>query len=47
MNKKDLSETDIKTKFITPAILMSGWDKDKQIREERSFTDGKIIVKID
>lgn len=47
MNKKDLSETDIKTKFITPAILKSGWDKQKQIREERSFTDGKIIVKGD
>lgn len=45
MNKKDLSERDICTKFITPAIIKSGWDKDKQIREERSFTNGKIIVR--
>ena len=28
MNKKDLSERDICTKFITPAIIKSGWDKD-------------------
>ena len=34
MNKKDLSERDICTKFITPAIIKSGWDKDSQIREE-------------
>lgn len=45
MNKKELSERDICTKFITPAILKSGWDKDKQIREEKSFTNGKIIVR--
>ncbi|MCK4669809.1 MAG: DEAD/DEAH box helicase family protein [Nanoarchaeota archaeon] len=45
MNKKDLSERDICTKYITPAVLKSGWDKDKQIREEKTFTDGKIIVR--
>src|SRR3989344_343788 len=44
MNKKDMSERDICTKFITPAVVTAGWDKDKQIREEKSFTDGKIIV---
>ncbi len=26
MNKKDLNERDICSKFITPAILKSGWD---------------------
>ena len=44
MNKKQLSERDICTKFITPSILSKGWDKNKQIREEVSFTDGRIIV---
>ena len=39
-----MSERDICTKFITPAVVTAGWDKDKQIREEKSFTDGKIIV---
>lgn len=45
MNKKDLSETDIRTKFITPALEKSGWNIQKQIREEVHFTDGRIIVK--
>ena len=40
MNKKDLSERDICTKFITPAIQQSGWDTVSQIREEVSFTKG-------
>jgi len=44
MNKKSLTETDIRTKFITPAILKAGWDKDKQIREEFYYTAGKVIV---
>lgn len=45
MNKKDLSERDICTKFITPAIVHAGWDKNSQIREEVSFTHGKVIVR--
>lgn len=45
MNKKDLTETDIRTKFITPAIQKSGWNIQKQVREEVHFTDGRIIVK--
>lgn len=44
-NKKDLSERDICTKFITPALQQAGWDLIKQIREEVSFTDGQIYVK--
>jgi type I restriction enzyme R subunit len=44
MNKKDLSERDICTKFITPAIEKAGWHIKKQVREEVSFTDGRIIV---
>lgn len=45
MNKKDMSERDICTKYITPAIAKSGWDIKKQIREEVTFTDGRVIVR--
>lgn len=45
MNKKQFSERDICTKFITPAIDKAGWDVTSQIREEVSFTDGKIYVR--
>jgi type I restriction enzyme R subunit len=45
MNKKSLSERDICTKFITPAIIKAGWDLHTQILEEVSFTDGKIYVR--
>ena len=34
MNKKDLSERDICTKFITPALVRAGWDLHGQVREE-------------
>jgi type I restriction enzyme R subunit len=44
-NKKDLSERDICTKYITPAITAAGWDLHSQIREEVSFTKGRIIVR--
>lgn len=44
-NKKDLSERDICTKFITPALKQAGWDMQKQVREEVGFTDGRIYVK--
>ena len=45
MNKKDLSERDICTKFITPALRHAGWDEQLQIREEVSFTKGRLIVR--
>ncbi|MEA4868586.1 hypothetical protein SDC9_49079 [bioreactor metagenome] len=45
MNKKDLSESDIKAKFITPAILNAGWDELTQLGREIYFTDGRIYVK--
>ncbi|WP_369281295.1 EcoAI/FtnUII family type I restriction enzme subunit R [Wenyingzhuangia sp. 2_MG-2023] len=44
MNKKDLSERDICTKYINPAIEKSGWNMRTQVREEVTFTDGRIIV---
>lgn len=45
MSKKDLSERDICTKFITPALSAAGWDIVSQVREEVSFTKGRIIVR--
>ena len=45
MDKKTLSERDICTKFITPAVEKAGWDKRNQLLEEVSFTDGKIYVR--
>jgi type I restriction enzyme R subunit len=44
-NKKTLSERDICTRFITPAIENAGWDKWTQMLEEVSFTDGRIYVR--
>ncbi len=45
MNKKDLSERDICSKFITPALHKAGWDEMLQVREEVGFTKGRIIVR--
>ncbi|GGF30052.1 EcoAI/FtnUII family type I restriction enzme subunit R [Flavobacterium limi] len=45
MSKKNLSERDICSKFITPALQKAGWDLQKQILEEVFFTDGKIYVR--
>ncbi|HAG79406.1 MAG TPA: restriction endonuclease [Pseudomonas sp.] len=45
MDKKSLSERDICSKYISPAIAMAGWDIQKQVREEVSFTKGRIIVR--
>lgn len=45
MNKKSLTEQDICSKFILPAILDAGWDLHAQIREQVYFTSGKIIVR--
>jgi type I restriction enzyme R subunit len=44
-DKKSLSERDICTKFITPAIERAGWDNHTQIREEVGITRGRVIVK--
>ena len=45
VNKQDLSERDICSKFIGPAVYLAGWDPMLQIREEVSFTNGRIIVR--
>lgn len=44
MNKKELTEADIRTKFITPALVGptgDKWDVMTQLREEVYFTRGQ------
>ena len=43
--ERPFSERDIITKYILPAIGRSGWDLQKQVREEVTFTAGRIFVK--
>jgi type I restriction enzyme R subunit len=45
VDKKSLSERDICSKYITPAVTQSGWNLYTQIREEVTFTDGRIYVR--
>ncbi len=49
-NLYNLSEEDIKNRYITPAIEAKGWTKNQTrmeytIIEKTDFTDGKIIIK--
>ncbi len=43
--KKELSEADIKAKFITPAMVKAGWDEMTQVRREVALTPGPVIVR--
>ena len=45
MGKRNLSEEDIKARYITPAITGAGWDIKKQVRLEYPFTAGRIILR--
>jgi type I restriction enzyme, R subunit len=48
MNKKELTEADIRTKFITPALVgvdRAKWNLMTQLREEVYFTKGRVIVR--
>ncbi len=47
VDKKSLTEADIRTKFITPAIVGPDgkWDLMSQVLEERYFTKGRVIVR--
>lgn len=45
VDKKQLSERDICTKFIIPALQQAGWDIATQVREEFVLTKGRIIVR--
>lgn len=44
MNKKAMSEQDIRTNYITPSLQQAGW-KGARMREEVYFTDGRMIVR--
>ncbi len=46
-SKRDLSERDICTRYVLPALTKAGWDIEKQVREEVFFTNGRIFVKGD
>ncbi|EGG93744.1 Type I restriction-modification system, restriction subunit R [gamma proteobacterium IMCC1989] len=45
MDKRTLTETDIITKYLLPALEKSGWDNMTQIRQEVKLRDGKVIVR--
>ncbi|MBT4263286.1 MAG: DEAD/DEAH box helicase family protein [Calditrichaeota bacterium] len=45
MDKKQLTEADIISKFILPAVTNAGWDTMTQIRQEVKLRDGKVIVR--
>lgn len=45
MKKRSLTERDICSKFILPAVKAAGWDEHLQVREEVYFTKGRIIVR--
>jgi hypothetical protein len=44
MNKSQLSERDICTKFITPSLRRAGWDEMTQLREEVSQTESRRLL---
>jgi type I restriction enzyme R subunit len=44
-DKKALTERDIVTQYIIPALVKAGWDLKRQVREEVYLTDGCIFVK--
>lgn len=44
MNKKDLTEEDIKSVYITPALEKSGWKMPPYRQMEHYFTDGRVIA---
>ena len=48
MNKKELTEADIRTKLITPALTGAEgnkWNLLTQLREEVYLTKGRVIVR--
>lgn len=46
MNKKSLTDADIRTKFISSAIETAGWHKVTQMREENVSLIRKFLVSL-
>lgn len=44
VNKKELKEQEVRTMFITPALVEKGWKVGENMREEYYFTDGRVLV---
>lgn len=44
VNKKDLKEQEIRTMFISPALHNKGWAVPVNMREEKYFTDGRVLI---
>jgi len=45
LSKKSMTERDICTKFVIPALEAAGWDIMTQVSEEYYFTDGRITAR--
>ncbi|VVS94056.1 EcoAI/FtnUII family type I restriction enzme subunit R [Desulfoluna spongiiphila] len=45
IDKSKLTEADIISKYILPAIKEAGWDDMTQIRQEVKLRDGKVVVR--
>lgn len=45
MDKRQLTERDICTKYILPAIKKAGWDIHTQVLEEVELTAGRVVVR--
>ncbi|MGY3902123.1 EcoAI/FtnUII family type I restriction enzme subunit R [Aeromonas lusitana] len=45
INKATLTEADIISKYLLPAIKDAGWDDLTQIRQEVKLRDGKVVVR--
>ena len=45
INKIEMTEEDVRAKYIDPSIRNAGWNEETQIRREFSFTDGRIFIK--
>ena len=43
ISKREMTEEDIKNRFVTPALNTAGWERDL-ILMEKYFTDGRILV---
>jgi type I restriction enzyme R subunit len=45
LDKKQMTEEDIKLNYITPALLAKGWNDHITMETKVQFTDGRINIK--